>query len=62
MDNMIVIYLESILKLIKKSDTKEESLEGLVLQLAMLEKLRDIFNKTIYRLQEGIERHAHRSN
>ena len=38
---MIVLYLEAITRIISNSQEKEESFDGLVLQLAMLEKIKD---------------------
>ena len=58
MEKSIIIYLEVILRLIKNSTEKEESLEGLVMQLALLEKIRDIINNTISKLESFIGRHA----
>ena len=58
MEKSIIMYLEVILRLIKNSTEKEESLEGLVMQLALLEKIRDIINNTISKLEIFIGRHA----
>ena len=58
MDKAIIMYLEVILRLLKGSTEKEESLEGLVMQLAMLEKIREILNNTITKLEIFIGTHA----
>tara|TARA_R100000995_G_scaffold55151_1_gene27110 strand:- start:80 stop:274 length:195 start_codon:yes stop_codon:yes gene_type:complete len=58
MDKSIIMYLEVMLRLIKRSGEKEESLEGLVMQLAMLEKIRDVMNNTISKLEIFIGQYA----
>tara|TARA_B100000212_G_scaffold342592_1_gene330996 strand:- start:1954 stop:2148 length:195 start_codon:yes stop_codon:yes gene_type:complete len=58
MDKSIIMYLEVILRLIKSSKDKEESLEGLIMQLAMLEKIRDVLNNTISKLQIYVSNYA----
>ena len=58
MENTIIVYLEVILSLFKKSKINEESLEGLIMQLALLEKVRDILGNTIHSLKLFIDRHA----
>tara|TARA_R100001079_G_scaffold107758_1_gene77234 strand:+ start:744 stop:938 length:195 start_codon:yes stop_codon:yes gene_type:complete len=58
MDKSIIMYLEVILRLIKGSKDKEESLEGLIMQLAMLEKIRDVLNNTISKLQIYVSKYA----
>jgi|TARA_Y100000401_G_scaffold27670_1_gene19918 hypothetical protein len=58
MDKSIIMYLEVILRLIKGSKDKEESLEGLIMQLAMLEKIRDVLNNTISKLQIYVSNYA----
>ena len=58
MDKSITMYLEVVLRLIKNSTEKEESLEGLVMQLAVLEKIRDVLNNTISKLEIYIGKYA----
>ena len=58
MDKTIIMYLEVILRLIKGSTEKEESLEGLIMQLAMLEKIREILNNTISKLEIFIGKYS----
>ena len=58
MDKMIVIYLEAILRIIKRSKEKEETLDGLIMQIALLEKIREILNNTLIRLTNYVEQHT----
>ena len=58
MDKAITMYLEVARRLIKNSKEKVESLEGLVMQLALLEKIRDVLNSTISKLEIFIGKHA----
>ena len=58
MHKMIVIYLESILRIIKRSKEKEETLDGLIMQIALLEKIREILNNTLIRLTNYVEQHT----
>ena len=58
MDKAITMYLEVALRLIKNSKEKVESLEGLVMQLALLEKIRDVLNSTISKLEIFIGKDA----
>ena len=58
MDKSITMYLEVVLRLIKNSTEKEESLEGLVMQLSILEKIRDVLNNTISKLEIYIGKYA----
>ena len=57
MDKMLGLYLESITRIIQNSSEKEESFDGLVLQLAMLEKIKEILNTTILRLTTYIDKY-----
>ena len=58
MDKMIIVYLESILRIFQRSKEKEESLDGLILQLAMLEKIKEMLTNTISRLYIHIDTHT----
>lgn len=58
MDKSIIMYLEVMLRLVKNSQEKQESLEGLVMQLAILEKFRDVLNNTISKLEIYVGRYA----
>jgi len=57
MDKMIVLYLEAITRIIANSQEKEESFDGLVLQLAMLEKIKEILTTTILRTNNQINKY-----
>ena len=62
MDKMIVLYLEAITRIISNSQEKEESFDGLVLQLAMLEKIKDILSTTILRVTSQIDKHHNKKS
>ena len=50
------IYFKAVSKLIDNTKYEEDTMEGLVMQLALLEKIRDVMNSTIEKLKGNIEK------
>ena len=56
---MIVVYLTTILKLVKNIDYKEDTTEGLVMHISLLKK---VIHDSIARLENSLEKVVERES
>ena len=59
---MIVIYLTTILKLVKNLDYQEDTTEGLIMHISLLKKVKGVLTDSIARLENSLEQIVERES
>ena len=59
---MIVVYLTTILKLVKNIDYKEDTTEGLIMHISLLKKVNTVLHDSIARLENSLEKVVERES
>jgi len=59
---MIVIYLTTILKLVKNVDYQEDTTEGLIMHISLLKKVKGVLTDSIARLENSLEQIVERES
>ena len=61
-EEMIVIYLTTILKLVKNLDYQEDTTEGLIMHISLLKKVKGVLTDSIARLENSLEQIVERES